>query len=122
MVCTSSVFGTPSGSFGPSRSVCASSMMPMPRSVPAMLKRPRSNSMSAAAASSTWAAICRPCSMQSALASTIAAPDAIMLFEPPVPPPAISWSLSPCSSRTGSNGTPSRSHSTCANGVAWPWP
>ena len=60
--------------------------------------------------------------MQIALASRIAAPLAIMLLEPPVPPPAISLSLSPCTRRTLSNGTPSRSHSTCAKGEAWPWP
>ena len=60
--------------------------------------------------------------MQTALASTMAAPLAIMLLDPPVPPPAISASLSPCSSRTRSNGMPSRSHNTWAKGDAWPWP
>ncbi len=44
----SSVFGTPSGSLRPARSFSASSMMPIERSVPAMVKRPRANSMSAA--------------------------------------------------------------------------
>jgi hypothetical protein len=43
-------------------------------------------------------------------------------FEPPEPPPAISWSLSPCSSEIFSNGMPSRSLNTCANGVACPMP
>ena len=38
-------------------------MMPTERSVPAMTKRPARNSMSAAAASSTCAAICLPASM-----------------------------------------------------------
>ena len=37
---TSSEFGTPSGSFSPPRSLSASSMMPIERSVPAMVKRP----------------------------------------------------------------------------------
>ncbi len=44
---TSSVRGSPGGSSSPSRSFCASSMMPIVRSVPAMLKRPLANSMSA---------------------------------------------------------------------------
>ena len=57
-----------------------------------------------------------------ATASTMAWPEFIIEREPPVPPPASSSSLSPCSSRTLSNGTPSFSLSTCANGVAWPWP
>ena len=64
-----------------------------------MTKRPRRNSISATAASSTWAAICRPCSMTLSLAATIAVPLAISDFEPPVPPPAISSSLSPCNRR-----------------------
>ena len=46
--------------------------------------------MSAAAASSTCAAICRPFSMTFSPASTIALPLVIIDFEPPVPPPAIS--------------------------------
>ena len=49
-------------------------------------------------------------------------PEFIIEREPPVPPPAISSSLSPCRMRTFSNGTPSFSLSTCANGEAWPWP
>ena len=49
-------------------------------------------------------------------------PEFIIEREPPVPPPASSSSLSPCSRRTFSNGTPSFSLSTCANGEAWPWP
>ena len=81
--------------------------MPMPRSVPAMVKRPRENSMSAAAASSRWAASLRPFSMTTWLASTIALPLCMIEREPPVPPPAMSWSLSPCSSRILSNGMPS---------------
>ena len=55
-------------------------------------------------------------------ASTIAVPVCISDFEPPEPPPAISRSLSPCTSEIFSNGTPSCSLSTCANGVAWPMP
>ena len=52
---TSSEVGTPSGRFGPARSRSASSSKPIERSVPAMVKRPSPNSMSAAAASSTCA-------------------------------------------------------------------
>src|ERR1700744_1936366 len=42
----------------------------MPRSVPAMLKRPRTNSTSAAAASKKCAAACLPCSITRSLAAT----------------------------------------------------
>ena len=97
-------------------------MMPMPRSVPAMVKRPAENSISATAASSTWAAICRPRAITASPAAMIAAPEFMMLRDPPVPPPASNWSESPCSRRMRSNGTPSRSTSTWANGVQWPWP
>ena len=62
-VSTSSEAGTPSGSFMPARRRCASSMMPIARSVPAMTKRPLLNSMSPADASSTCAAICLPFSI-----------------------------------------------------------
>ena len=50
-----------------------------------------------------------PCSITLAAASTMAVPLCMIDFEPPVPPPASSWSLSPWISRTRSNGTPSRS-------------
>ena len=66
---TSSDVGTPSGSFSPARSLRASSMMPIERSVPAMTKRPALNSMSPADASSTCEAICLPCSITSSAAS-----------------------------------------------------
>ena len=89
----------PSGSLIPARSFCASSMMPIERSVPAMTNRPCANSMSPAAASSTCEAICLPCSTTLPAASTMAVPLCMIDFEPPVPPPAISSSLSPCSSR-----------------------
>src|SRR6516225_7049355 len=46
----------------------ARSMMPIARSVPAITKEPSLNSMSAAAASSTCAAISRPCSITLAAA------------------------------------------------------
>ena len=78
--------------------------------------------MSATAASSTTEAIFLPLSTTFSLASTMAAPLAIIDLEPPVPPPAISSSLSPCSRRILSNGMPRRSLSTWAKGVAWPWP
>ena len=52
----------------------------------------------------------------------MAMPLAVMEREPPVPLPVCTMSLSPCSSLTASNGTPSWSAITCANGVAWPWP
>ena len=57
--------GTPSGIL-PSRSRCASSMMPIERSVPAMVKRPPANSMSPSAASIRCAAACLPFAMTSA--------------------------------------------------------
>ena len=58
-VMTSSDCGASGGSLTRRRAACrASSMMPIARSVPAITKRPSANSMSAAAASSTCAAIC----------------------------------------------------------------
>lgn len=53
---------------------------------------------------------------------TIAWPVAVIEREPPVPLPKRTRSLSPCSSVIFSKGTPSWADSTCANGVAWPWP
>ena len=97
-------------------------MMSMARSVPATTNLPSLNSMSPAEASSACEAICLPCSTTFAAASTMAWPEFIIEREPPVPPPASSSSLSPCRMRTFSNGTPSFSLSTCANGEAWPWP
>ena len=97
-------------------------MMPIERSVPAMVKRPAANSMSPADASSTKPAICLPFSITWSAPSTIAVPLAYIEREPPVPPPASNSSLSPCSRWMRSNGTPSFSDSTCANGAAWPWP
>jgi len=92
--------------------------------VPAMAKRPPSgpivNSMSASAASRKWAAAFFPRAMTSSAASMIAAPLAISDFDPPVPPPAINSSLSPCKSRTRPRGIPRREASTWAKGVAWP--
>ena len=52
----------------------------------------------------------------------MAAPLAMIDFEPPVPPPAISRSLSPWISLMRPNGMPSFSVSTWAKGEAWPWP
>ena len=49
-------------------------------------------------------------------------PVAVIEREPPVPLPKRTRSLSPCSSVIFSKGTPSWADSTCANGVAWPWP
>src|ERR1700727_1528925 len=63
-----------------------------------------------------------PFSMISFEASTIAIPLAVMEREPPVPLPAYTMSLSPCSSLTLSKGTPSSAQSTCAKGVACPCP
>ena len=70
--------------------------------------------MSAADASSATPAICLPLSITLSEASTIAAPDAMIDFEPPVPPPAISRSLSPCFSLILWKGMPSLVVSTCA--------
>ena len=72
-------------------------MMPMPRSVPAMVKRPSANSMSPSAASSRCAAACLPLAMTSAEDSTIAIPVAVIEREPPVPLPKRTRSLSFCS-------------------------
>jgi len=68
------------------------------------------------------AAAFRPFSITRSAASTMALPDAISDFDPPVPPPATSRSLSPCTSRMAWNGTPSLWCSTCANGDQWPCP
>ncbi len=86
----SSESGTSGGRLMPARSLSTSSMMPMPRSVPAMVKRPRANSMSTGAASSTWAAICLPLSISSSPASRKAWLATSADFEPPVPPPTLS--------------------------------
>jgi hypothetical protein len=43
-------------------------------------------------------------------------------FEPPVPPPAMSSSESPCRSRIFSKGMPSLAVRIWASGEAWPWP
>src|SRR5258708_2562001 len=114
---TSSDDGTPSGIL-PSRKRRASLMMSIERSVPAMVKRPLPNSMSASEASIRCAAARLPFSMMSFEASTIAIPVAVMEREPPVPLPACTTSLSPCSSFTLSKGTPRCAASTCADGVA----
>ena len=78
--------------------------------------------MSAAEASSATPAICLPLSITLSDASTIAAPLAMIDFEPPVPPPAISRSLSPWISLILWNGMPSFSVSTWAKADQWPWP
>ncbi len=108
--------GEPSGSSRPRRTRSASSMMPTARSVPAMTKRPSPESMSPADASSTCAARSLPLAMTLSAACSTAVPDSMVEREPPVPPPCTSWSLSPCSSRILSNGTPSLSVRICANG------
>ena len=46
----------------------------------------------------------------------------VAVREPPEPLPGPTMSLSPWSTCTESNGTPSRSEATCANVVSWPWP
>src|SRR5205814_630570 len=63
-----------------------------------------------------------PLAMTSAEDSTMACPVAVIEREPPVPLPKRTRSLSFCSSVIFSKGTPSCADSTCANGVAWPWP
>ena len=68
------------------------------------------------------AAACLPLATTSAEDSTIAIRVAVIEREPPVPLPKRTRSLSPCSSVIFSKGTPSCADSTCANGVAWPWP
>lgn len=87
---TSSVVGTSAGSACAVRSCWARSSRPIARSVPATTNRPRTNSMSAGAVSSTCAAACRPTSITFRLASWIACPLAVIDRDPPVPPPAIS--------------------------------
>ena len=52
----------------------------------------------------------------------MAAPEAMSDLEPPVPPPATSSSLSPCSRRMLSKGTPSLECSTWAKALQWPCP
>jgi hypothetical protein len=39
-----------------------------------------------------------------------------------VPRPNGTWSVSPCTKRMLSKGTPSHSETICAYTVAWPWP
>ena len=86
----------------------ARSMMPIARSVPAMRKAPVPRiRCRRGAASSTCEAASLPFSITLWPASTMAAPLAMIDFEPPVPPPACRRSLSPCTRRIASNGTPS---------------
>ena len=66
--------------------------------MPAIVKRPLPNSMSPSAASIRCAAARLPFSITSFDASTIAMPLAVIEREPPVPLPACTMSLSPCSS------------------------
>ena len=80
----------------------------MARSVPAMTKLPLLNSMSAAAASSTWLAILL--ALLDDLGGELRrspVPLCISDFDPPLPPPAASRSLSPCTSDIFSTGMPS---------------
>src|SRR5579883_753793 len=67
-VCTSSESGTSPGSSTPRLSCSARSISPIERSVPAMMKWPRLNSMSSTAASRIWAAIFLPFSIKISLA------------------------------------------------------
>ena len=100
-------------------------MMPMLRSVPAMVKRPPGVPLELDVGDRGFQHMrrgVRPFSITSCAASTIAAPEAISDLEPPVPPPAISRSLSPWTRRMLSKGTPSWLCSTWAKGVQWPWP
>ena len=75
-------------------------------SVPATVKFPFLNSMSSSLVSKKYEATVLAFFMTSVAASIIAPPDAIIDLEPPVPPPVISSSLSPCNSFIRSNGIP----------------
>ena len=97
--------------------------MSIDRSVPATRNAPPANSISSIADSSRWPAIALPRSITASLASRMAPLAAIAERDPPDPPaPALISSESFWIRRIRSNGTPSRSLSTCANGVAWPMP
>ena len=88
----------------------------------ALAKRPPANSILSAVVCSTSAAICLPRAIISgaALAITVAA----WRIERPEcePPPALTMSVSPMMTSMVSTGTASRSATTCAKLVSWPWP
>ena len=90
------------------------------RSVPLTANRRAANSMSAAAASSTHAAIRRPFSTiwSDALAMTTAASRSARAEC--APPPTTVTSVSPVISRTSDSSTPNHSTRSCAKLVAWP--
>ena len=112
----------PAGSFSSWNADFATSWMPMPRSVPAMAKRPSLNSMSSSAASSRCAASFLPLAMIFSLTRTMAPPLIVVEREPPVPMPNATASVSPWMNLIWSGSTPSRSTRICVWMVAWPWP
>ena len=100
----------------------ATSNSPTPRSVPATVKRPPAYITSAAAASSIRAARARPSSTSFCALTTTAPPPTRADREPWEPAPRTTRSVSPKTTSTQSNGTPSVSAAICENTVAWPMP
>ena len=88
------------------------------RSVPAMVNVPAAKAMSSTPASISSAAMRRPRSTIASAASVTPMPATVAVREPPEPLPGPTTSLSPCSTCTESNGTPSRSEATWANVVS----
>ena len=78
--------------------------------------------MSSGFASSRCAASRLACASTSWLATSSALPPICTERDPPVPPPRGTSSVSECSTRTFSNGTPSVVATICENAVSWPWP
>ena len=100
----------------------ATSKRPIDRSVPTTRNAPSPYSMSGAAASSRCAAILVPVAMRASDASTAALPPRTIEREAKVPTPFATRSVSPMTMLTVSKGTPSRSATTWAKTVSWPWP
>ena len=103
----------PGGSLSSWNAVLPISWMPRARSVPAMVKRPSLNSMSASDASRRCAASFLPLAMIFSLTSTIAPPLIVVEREPPVPMPKATASVSPWMNLTEWGSTPSRSTRIC---------
>ena len=107
-----------SGNPAPRYDVFATSLKLSCRSVPLTRNTPRSNSMSASAASSIQALNRLPFCTTSSAASLSAEPPALMLRCAKVPRPKSAPSVSPCFTRTSSIDTPSHSEIICANIVS----
>src|SRR5215470_9258098 len=91
-------------------------------SVPATVNLPSLNTMSPSAASNMCAATFFALASILSSALTIADIPTAPEREPYVPMPNCTLSVSPCTIDTFSIGVPSRSATSWANVVSWPWP